>query len=422
MTATLDIADVGVVSPRRTREGLLLTWTGSIGILVVSATYWLLGSPISGVATSSVALALIIVSLFVPQTVALATVGHVLETVSWSMTFVVTYRTGGLESPGLVWCFLHPINALVTSGRRAAITWALLSGLQLAVVFAYEPLGLAVRHDLSTRSADVMRTAGLVLCVVAVVVLIAGADGARRVSEAALIDAQRTIERQRMLGDMHDGVGGQLLGLMVQVRAGSIDDERLLQGLTSCLDELRLIVDSLDPDDRPLEVAVGELRARIESRCAAAGVDLIWRFDGAPPSLEPDQTLQVLRLIQEATTNALRHSRSERVEVSLRFDPPMFEVAVRDYGVGFDPSDPPGRGRGLTSLRARARRLGGDLEIGPAAPGTRVRVTFPVRSPGPDRDVRKARFRPNAARSAHRTRDASRTASDDVRGTRRSWR
>ena len=82
--------------------------------------------------------------------------------------------------------------------------------------------------------------------------------------------------------------------MMIQVRAKSIDDERLLQGLEQFLDDLRLIVDSLDPLDRPFEVSLAELRGRIEPRCDAAGIELTWtpHERDTPLSIDPEQALR----------------------------------------------------------------------------------------------------------------------------------
>lgn len=374
-------AKLGVSVPRRTTTGLVLTWLGIAVVAAIAVVYAVLGSPIGGLAVSSVAVALVLVTFVVPQNVPLAVVGNGVTSVSWAMTYVAAYRTGGISSPAIVWCFMHPITTYLSSGRRSAMVWTGLSALQLAVIFAADDFGVQVHHDLSDYSASVLRNFGFLTCVLGTVVLIAGAESARRASDAAVAEARKTLERQRLLGDMHDGIGSQLLGLMIQVRAKQIDDDRLLQGLNSCLDDLKLIVDSLDPVDRSFDVAVAELRARMEPRCAAAGVELAWRLEEPSPAIDAEQTLQVLRVLQEAMTNALRHARTDRIEVSLgrcTDAPACYEVIVRDHGVGFDVAAPPRTGRGLTSLRSRAQRLGGDLRVHPAEPGTAVSVRFPL--------------------------------------------
>jgi signal transduction histidine kinase len=209
--------------------------------------------------------------------------------------------------------------------------------------------------------------------------VLAGTEGVKRISREATDRANRAAERERILGDMHDGVGSQLLGLMIQVRAKRIDDERLLRGLGDCLDDLKLIVDSLDPAERPFAVAIAELRTRMEPRCDAVGVELNWSIDDEPWPVNAEQTIQILRALQEMTNNALRHSHTDRIDVCLHRIPESndrFEVGVRDYGTGFDLALVSRSGRGMTSLRTRAQRLAGELIVEPESPGTMVSLRF----------------------------------------------
>ena len=337
--------------PRRTAAGIFLTWLGIGFVATLAILYGYLGSHISAIAIGVIALSLVFVVFFVPQDVPLATVGNGVNAVSWLVTFLVVYRTAGVSSPAIVWCFLHPITAYLCSGRRSAAVWSVLSTAQIALIFAAERLGLTYRRDLTPYTANLLRTLGFLSCILGTVILIAGAESARQASQGAMDQANKALERQRILGDMHDGVGSQLLGLMIQVRAKKIDEERLLQGLNSCLDDLKLIVDSLDPVERSFEVAIAELRDRMEPRCAAAGIDLAWTLEPDLPAISPEQTLQVLRALQELTTNALRHAKTDRIEVSLgrrKYDKHTYEVLVKDYGIGFDPDAPTRTGRGMT--------------------------------------------------------------------------
>ena len=225
------------------------------------------------------------------------------------MTFVVAARTGGFQSPALVWSFIHPITTYVACGKRSAQIWAVLCTSQVGVFFVFEQVGVHFTEDLALTTVTVLRAVGFVGCILTNIGLIAAIEGVRVASQEAMDQANRTIERERILGDMHDGVGSQLLGLIIQVRARKIDDQDLLHGLTNCLDDIRLIVDSLDPIERSFNVAMGEFRSRLEPKCSAAGITLDWALDPALP-LSPEQTLQVLRAVQEMTTNAIRHPRT----------------------------------------------------------------------------------------------------------------
>jgi signal transduction histidine kinase len=95
---------------------------------------------------------------------------------------------------------------------------------------------------------------------------------------------------------------------------------------------------------------------------------------------ETDRALQVYRIVQEALSNALKHSTSDRVEVRLFPDTrgrngdgrePSLVAEVTDYGVGL-PDSVPGEGMGLRIMRYRAEMAGAELTIERLSPGTRI--------------------------------------------------
>ena len=153
-----------------------------------------------------------------------------------------------------------------------------------------------------------------------------------------------------------------------------------MAGLESCLDDLRLIVDSLDPQHASLSMALGALRARVAPRCEGLGVTLTWDVD--PELTErftPAAGMQVMRALQELLNNALRHAQAQTVTVRIaaRAGGTGMEVAVLDDGVGLAGEGSP-KGRGMKSLRTRARKLGGALVVAPRSPGLRVAIELPV--------------------------------------------
>ncbi len=191
----------------------------------------------------------------------------------------------------------------------------------------------------------------------------------------------RLEERTRLMRDMHDGIGGRLLSLEAQLRqspeppaATAVADE-----LRGALDELRLIVDSLDTAGDDLGVALGAFRGRMAPRLRAAGLVLEWSVDDAAttPPLSTSAVLDVYRILQEACTNVLRHARATHVRVSLRREPDGTRVLeLSDNGVGV-PSDADTRGRGFANMRARAARLGGRLTRRDSGSGTTLQLELP---------------------------------------------
>jgi signal transduction histidine kinase len=370
---------------RKTKSGVILTRVGIVLAAALGILFAYLGSPISGLAIGSMALTLTIVTTVVPDHVPLRVVANIFTAQACVVFLIVSFRTGGLTSPAIVWCFFHPITSYLVAGRRSAIAWTGVSAAQIALFAMADRLKISVSHDISPKASNVILIAGFLICVLHVALVLAGSESVKRVAQEATDRTNRAAERERILGDMHDGVGSQLLGLMIQVRAKRIDDERLLLGLGDCLDDLRLIVDSLDPIERPFAVAIAELRARMEPRCDAVGVSLNWSTDDEPWPVSAEQTIQILRALQEMTNNALRHSKTERIDVWLhqskanigsKSNIGAFEVGVRDYGTGFDLASVSRSGRGMTSLRTRAQRLAGELVVTSEVPGTTVALRF----------------------------------------------
>lgn len=185
-------------------------------------------------------------------------------------------------------------------------------------------------------------------------------------------------ERSRIMRDMHDVIGGQLLGLILQARSQSSSDTRLVSGLEQSLDDLRMVVDSLEQGEGSLTGALGAFRARIEPRCEAAGVALVWEIQdvGETPNIGPDKTLQIYRILLEACTNALRHGAPKQISVSLaRTISGEIEIGVRDDGGGFAIENH-APGRGIANMQTRANRIGAAMRLSSDENGARLTLVL----------------------------------------------
>jgi signal transduction histidine kinase len=172
-------------------------------------------------------------------------------------------------------------------------------------------------------------------------------------------------ERQRLSRDMHDGIGGQLSSLLARVRSRGISPEQIESELTSGLAELRLMVDSLDASYGPVADALSVLRSRVRTQTEAAGMALDWtqseKLEGIVA--DPSWILNFNRMIQEAVTNAVRHSAGRCLGVAIVLtDDDRLEVIVRDDGVGFDRNEVR-PGRGLANLAFRAAQMNGSIRF-----------------------------------------------------------
>lgn len=194
-------------------------------------------------------------------------------------------------------------------------------------------------------------------------------------------------ERQRIMQDMHDGLGSQLLSSLMLVERGAVTQEQVAQILRECIDDMRLAIDALASEDAGLLSALGNLRFRMEPRLRAAGIELAWDARGLPQEIDinPDAVLPILRIVQEALTNALKHSRARAVHVVLAMehngDSQWLNIRVTDNGRGITGEG--AGGRGLSNMRNRAGRIGAQLKLEtvPGA-GTMVQLAYRLDTQG----------------------------------------
>ena len=189
------------------------------------------------------------------------------------------------------------------------------------------------------------------------------------------------LERQRLMQDMHDGLGSSLLSAMVAVEQGSMQQDQVVEVLRECVDDLRLVIDSLEPVGHDLVSLLATMRYRLGKRLQAGGLMLDWDVQDLPPLdwLEPPDALHVLRLLQEALNNVLKHARASRVRIATRDLGHKVEIRVEDDGQGFD-LETAQKGRGLRSQQKRAHRLGGSVHVDSRpGHGTQLSLRLPVK-------------------------------------------
>jgi signal transduction histidine kinase len=136
-------------------------------------------------------------------------------------------------------------------------------------------------------------------------------------------------------------------------------------------------------EDTELGDALRKLTALVSSGSVNIGVEVI----GTPVSLPSTTKHHLLRVAQEATTNGVRHAHAQNISIQLEYRAEAVMLAVIDDGVGFRPDDVLSKGAGhfgLRGLRARARKIKGELHIASApGQGTAVRVTVPLTADQP---------------------------------------
>lgn len=196
-------------------------------------------------------------------------------------------------------------------------------------------------------------------------------------------------ERQRIMRDIHDGVGSQLVGLLSLIGKGRSSRAALREHAHAALDELRMAVDAMQPVDGDLATVLATLRYRLQPRLAASGISVDWQVDEELPTLDsltPHRVLQIQRILLEAFTNVLRHAQATRVRVSAHQQPglvrqpddesPCLVLEIADNGIGM-PGPAAAGGQGLANMRARAQAIGAQLDVTSApGQGTCVRIAL----------------------------------------------
>jgi signal transduction histidine kinase len=189
-------------------------------------------------------------------------------------------------------------------------------------------------------------------------------------------------ERQRMMRDMHDGMGAHLVSLLKLVKHGKAPASALESHVVSALEELRLTVDSLQPNEGDLATILGSLRYRMTPTLDAADIQLVWQVESLPPLawLTPASVLHVQRIVLEIFTNAIKHSKATRIVVATARDlGGHLLIRISDNGSASTPARE--GGHGLANINARAKALGGSLAWERSHTGTSVELRIPESGP-----------------------------------------
>jgi len=203
-----------------------------------------------------------------------------------------------------------------------------------------------------------------------------------RIRELTLqLVAVQEAERRHIGQELHDEIGQLLSVLKLTLPPAQHEGSAAAAVLDDLIRRVRQMSLDLRPamlDDLGLVPAVLWLTERFE---APGGPEIRLEHAGVERRFPQAVETAAFRLVQEALTNAVRHSRSPRVIVRLWADADGLGVQVEDRGVGFNPAAALRRGRssGLSGMRDRVRSLGGDFTIdSDSGVGTRVMGELPI--------------------------------------------
>ncbi|HLU33859.1 MAG TPA: GAF domain-containing sensor histidine kinase [Natronosporangium sp.] len=217
------------------------------------------------------------------------------------------------------------------------------------------------------------------------------APAALRLEAALLFDEVRSLatneERQRLAREIHDGIAQELVmvgygidNALAALPEGAHEAERdlrvLREEVTRVVTELRMSLFELRSEvDRHggLAAAIADYARTV---AAQAGLRVHLSLDESTARLPAATEAELLRIAQEAITNARKHAGASNLWVTCTVNPPMAQIEVSDDGQGIVNPHPDGR-YGLAIMAERAERIRGRLEITPRRPsGTTVAVTL----------------------------------------------
>lgn len=229
----------------------------------------------------------------------------------------------------------------------------------------------------------------------------------RKTELAGALSSARLQERERLLRDMHDGLGAQLMTALRGVERAALDRDQIAQSLQDGMDELRMLMDSADMGS-DLSAALAAWRNRWDTRLGAAGVQLHWHLDDSIDGLQldSDALLQIMRILQEAATNVVKHAHADNLHVQARLLQQSAQtwlvIVARDDGLGLPRQDTLRSQRGLRNMGHRAAQIGARLEVsncGDSPHGCQVLLELRIHPP-PERPERRRHARTTSAPAA----------------------
>ena len=203
-------------------------------------------------------------------------------------------------------------------------------------------------------------------------------------------------ERERIAREWHDSLaqGIAAVGIQLQAIKDTVGDpDRVRQHaelawrmVQSSLEQVRGSIWALRSQNLERTGLVAALQETLKFFTTGTRISGAVVIEGASFPLHPDVEWNALRIVQEAITNAVRHSGASRIDVSITYDRDALRLAVRDDGRGFD-ADGALRAAephfGLLGMRERAMALGGTLSItGERGRGTVVTAVLPAKLRG----------------------------------------
>ena len=204
-------------------------------------------------------------------------------------------------------------------------------------------------------------------------------QGQQLIATQAVLDGE-TAERARLARDLHDGLGGKLIGVKMhlqELRRGAQLDGSHVEKFNKAMDmlddsvrEMRRVSHNL----MPIALNRYGLKPAVSDFCRSTSPLIVFGFYGDETRLDSKLEMLVYRCIHELVNNALKYSGASQIMVQIMQEPDRISFSVQDDGCGFDPSATT-QGTGLQNVRTRVASFGGKLMIdSKAGVGTEITV------------------------------------------------
>ena len=186
-------------------------------------------------------------------------------------------------------------------------------------------------------------------------------------------------ERQRITADLHDGVAGHLTTMLALIEIGDATNENLNEIANTALTDLRMVIETLALPEGELRGALAAFRERCVAPLYYIGVDIEWNLIELPriEYLNSEQLLSILRLVQEAITNAMKHGKATRLDIS-GWQPDTATGCISITNSGGLPLQDYTPGHGIKNMQKRAAGIGGTLDIVKTYSGAVVNFRIPI--------------------------------------------
>lgn len=173
-------------------------------------------------------------------------------------------------------------------------------------------------------------------------------------------------EKERISKEIHDGIGSSLVQAKLLLNMANKDTNAINEASTvidNGIKEMRELIWVVEQDEQTLGDLIYHIEGRLEQAKNILNINVITKIEDESIILTPEQKLNISRIVQESITNIIKHAQASRADILFSQHDKDVEIIIRDNGKGFDTSKTGNESYGLRNMRARAEKIGAQLNI-----------------------------------------------------------